>query len=60
MRLMMQERNSLTREVAKRYKDATKKDKETILNECVKSTGLSKKHAVEKIKSAKVTMPMGF
>lgn len=73
MGLTMQERNSLTREVAKRYKDATKKDKGTILDEYVKSTGLSRKHAVakingcirrkeyvyngRKIKSAKVEVP---
>lgn len=45
----MKERASVTKETAKRYKDADKKEKQIILNEYVKLTGFARKYAISKL-----------
>jgi hypothetical protein len=42
----MQEKKALTREVSKRYQKAGKKDKTSILNELVKTTGYNRKYVL--------------
>ena len=51
MGLNMQERDSVTKEIANRYKNATKKEKKTILNEYISLTGFNRKYAITKINS---------
>lgn len=51
MGLTMKERASVTKETAKRYKDALKKEKQIILNEYVKLTGFARKYAISKLNS---------
>ncbi len=47
MGLSMKERQSVTREVAKRYRKAAKKDKGLILNEFIKLTGYNRKYGAD-------------
>ena len=51
MGLNMKERDSVTKEIANRYKNARKKEKETILNEYISLTGFNRKYAITKINS---------
>ena len=51
MGLTMKERNSVTKETAERYKNASKKEKEIILNEYVNLTGFARKYAISKLNS---------
>lgn len=51
MGLDMKERNSVTRETAKRYKNARKKERNIILNEYVNLTGFHRKYAIAKLNS---------
>ena len=46
MGLSMQEKKALTREVSMRYQHAGKKEKSTILDELVKTTGYNRKYAL--------------
>jgi len=46
MGLLMKEKKALTREVSKRYQQAQKKEKSTILDEVVKTTGYNRKYAL--------------
>ena len=46
MGLSMQEKKALTREISKRYQQAQKKEKSTILDEVVKTTGYNRKYAL--------------
>ena len=45
----MKERDSVTKEIANRYKNARKKEKKTILNEYISLTGFNRKYAISKI-----------
>ena len=49
MGLSMKERDSVTKEIANRYKNARKKEKKTILNEYISLTGFNRKYAITKI-----------
>ena len=51
MGLSMKERDSVTKEIANRYKNARKKEKKTILNEYISLTGFNRKYAILKINS---------
>ena len=51
MGLSMKERNSVTKEVAERYKNASKNEKIKILNEYIAITGFHRKYAINKINS---------
>jgi len=51
MGLNMKERDSVTKEIANRYKNAGKKEKKTILNEYISLTGFNRKYAITKINS---------
>ena len=51
MGLSMKERNSVTKEIAVRYKNATKNEKKAILNEYISLTGFNRKYAISKINS---------
>ena len=51
MGLSMKERDSVTKEIANRYKNARKKEKKTILNEYISLTGFNRKYAITKINS---------
>lgn len=51
MGLSMKERNSVTKEIAVRYKNATKNEKKAILNEYISLTGFNRKYAISKISS---------
>ena len=51
MGLNMKERDSVTKEIANRYKNARKKEKKTILNEYISLTGFNRKYAITKINS---------
>ncbi len=51
MGLPMKERQSLTREVAKRYQKARKKEKKRILDEFVKNTGYNRCYAAYVLRS---------
>ena len=46
MGLSMKERDSVTKEIANRYKNARKKEKKTILNEYISLTGFNRKYAI--------------
>jgi len=47
----MKERNSVTKEVTERYKNASKNEKIKILNEYIAITGFHRKYAINKINS---------
>ena len=51
MGLNMKERDSVTKEIANRYKNATKNEKKAILNEYISLTGFNRKYAISKINS---------
>ena len=51
MGLNMKERDSVTKEIANRYKKATKNAKKAILNEYISLTGFNRKYAITKINS---------
>ena len=51
MGLTMKERDSVTRETAVRYKNATKNGKKAILNEYVTLTGFARKYAITRLNS---------
>ena len=51
MGLNMKERDSVTKEIANRYKNATKNEKKAILNEYISLTGFNRKYAITKINS---------
>ena len=51
MGLSMKERDSVTKEIANRYKNARKKEKKVILNEYISLTGFNRKYAITKINS---------
>lgn len=51
MGLTMKERDSVTKETAKRYKKARKKEKSRILDEYVRLTGFARKYAISKLSS---------
>lgn len=51
MGLSMKERNSVTKEIANRYKNATKNEKKLFLNEYISLTGFNRKYAISKINS---------
>lgn len=49
MGLTMKERDSVTKETARRYKDAKKKEKGRILDEYAELTGFARKYAISKL-----------
>ena len=55
MKLTMQEKKSLTREISKRYQKAKKKEKTCILNELVKTTGYNRKYALHVLANSEKT-----
>lgn len=51
MGLTMKERNSVTREIAERYRHSERKSKKAILNEYIQLAGFHGKYAIAKLNS---------
>ena len=51
MGLTMKERNSVTKEIAERYRHSDRKVKKDILNEYIQLTGFHRKYAITKLNS---------
>ena len=51
MGLTMKERNSVTKEIADRYRKSGKKEKKSILDEYIRLTGFHRKYAIAKVNS---------
>ena len=51
MGLTMKERNSVTKEIAERYRHSDRKAKRDILNEYIQLTGFHRKYAIAKLNS---------
>ena len=54
MGLSMKEKKAVTREYKPRYQKATKKEKKSILDECIRLTGYHRKSAVRLLNAKRV------